>query len=665
MPKLLNNITSKAGFHSISFRLLSYILLCSTIFAAVITLIQLSWDYKEDVHIINNNLSQVEESFLQPIATSLWNLDAEQVEVQIEGIMNLPNMQYVLVKEMLGKTEIPLVVRGTAAQEYDIQREFNLVYQGQIVGTLMVAASLDQVYKRLIEKSLVILISQTIKTLIVSFIILLIIQHVVIRHLTTMAEYTHHLDLDNLDSNLVLNRRKKDRDRSKEDELDTLANTINHMGAKIKSELKARALAKEQLSHEQDFSNTIINASNAVIVTLSPELIIKNINPAGVMMTGYSQAEMQGKSWASLFCSEDKRSAIESELLSCRVIEDREISIIDQAGHQSILLWSFVPFYEETKVVKIIGFGHEVTKLKLIQKQYKQLNDKLEEKVSERTALLEKSNRQLVAAFNDLKLTQHTLIESEKMASLGNLVAGVAHEINTPIGISVTAGSYILEQSKQLKKNIKNQKLSRSFLNTFTNNLDESSNLLLNNLKRASELIGSFKQVAVDQSSESCYNFNVKNNLEQVLSSLHHKIKRSPCEVEVDCDPELENYSYPGSFTQIYSNLILNSINHAFDDWDGERKIQIAIKVENQFLKIDYSDTGRGIEPEILAKIFDPFVTSKRGKGGSGLGTHIIYNLVTQMFNGTITCKSELDKGAHFQLLLPYIPLQPCKTNKL
>lgn len=653
MLEMFKQLHSKAGFRSIKFRLLSYILLCSTIFAIVITGIQLAWDFREDVSLIENNFTQIEESFLQPIATSLWNLDSEQVEVQVEGIINLPNMQYVLVKEMLGRSEVPLVVRGKVAEQYDIQQTFSLIYQGELVGTLMVAASLEQVYNRLIERSVVILVSQTIKTLLVSFLILLIISHVVIRHIARMSDYARKLDLDNLDTTLKLEGRSPN-SPGKKDELDALAYTLNEMGKKLRIELQARLSANELLAHEQDFSKTVINASNAVIVTLDPELLITNVNPAGIMLTGYSQTEMEGKKWAKLFCSEDKREQIESELLSRRVIEDREVAIEDLAGHQSILLWSFVPFYENSQVVKIIGFGHDVTKLKLVQKQYKELNESLESIVSERTESLEKTNQQLVEAFDELKQTQTTLIESEKMASLGNLVAGVAHEINTPIGISVTAGSFLQELSKQLRKKVAEQKLSRAFLNEVTDNLDESSNLLLNNLRRASELIGSFKQVAVDQASESCYNFNVKDNLEQVITSLHHKIKRCPCEVEIDCDPHLTNFSYPGCFTQIYSNLILNSINHAFDNWEGEKKISITIKLVNRFLQIDYRDSGRGIEPEILAKIFEPFVTSKRGKGGSGLGTHIIYNLVVQMFKGTITCESQLGQGSHFQLLLPF-----------
>nr|MBP8065441.1 HAMP domain-containing histidine kinase [Aeromonadaceae bacterium] len=156
-----------------------------------------------------------------------------------------------------------------------------------------------------------------------------------------------------------------------------------------------------------------------------------------------------------------------------------------------------------------------------------------------------------------------------------------------------------------------------------------------------------------DQSSQAHYQFNVADNLHQVVVSLGHKLKKSQTEVEIQCDPKLMVLSYPGSFAQIYSNLILNSIRHGFEEWDKPKKIEIQIEHAGDELVIDYRDNGRGIDPKILPRIFDPFVTSKRGQGGSGLGTHIIYNLVVQLMKGRISCDSEIGLGAHFQIRLP------------
>ena len=221
------------------------------------------------------------------------------------------------------------------------------------------------------------------------------------------------------------------------------------------------------------------------------------------------------------------------------------------------------------------------------------------------------------------------------------------------MGISVTAASFLQERIRDFHQKIDEKQLSRSYLTELIHSLDESSQLLQNNLRRASDLISSFKQVAVDQSSQAHYKFNVADNLYQVAVSLGHQLRKSQSEMSIECDPELNIYSYPGSFAQIYSNLILNSIRHGFEDWDKPKRIDIQITSADGELVIDYRDNGRGIDPKILPRIFDPFVTSKRGQGGSGLGTHIIYNLVVQLMKGRISCDSEVGLGAHFQIRLP------------
>jgi PAS domain S-box-containing protein len=644
--------TAKAfGFNGLSYRLLSYILICSTVLAFIITALQLVWDYRKDVALIEGSIDQIHASFLQPISASLWNLDEEQVKVQIEGIMNLPNMQFVMVKEMLGSSEVPLLTQGAERDSYDISREFPLTYQGELVGKLFVAASLDQVYQRLIEKSVLILVSQTIKTLVVSFCILFIIYYLVIRHLHRIAQYTEQFNLDRLAISLALEGRPLP--RKKPDELDTLVATLNEMGSRLQDELMARHQSAEQLQQERDFSATLINSANMVICCLDPDLTIASVNPAAILLTGYHQQEIQGHNWLELFVDEAQRDPIRARIAAQEKIEDEELLMRDQDGGELTLQWTFAPFYEGEALKYLIGFGYDITRLKLIEREITEFNEQLEGKVQERTRSLSDANEQLGQAYDDLKQAQQTLVESEKMASLGSLVAGVAHEINTPIGISVTASSYLQEQVTAFKQHLDAKQLSRSYLNEFTLNLDESMQLLQSNLRRASELIASFKQVAVDQSSEARYSFNVSDNLHQVVVSLGHKLKKAQCELDIQCDPKLSLYSFPGSFTQIYSNLILNSIHHGFDDWDRPKKITIRVERRDERLVIDYSDNGRGIPAAILPRIFDPFVTSKRGQGGSGLGCHIIYNLVVQLLRGRIHCSSDPGHGAQFHISVP------------
>ncbi|MFQ2823095.1 MULTISPECIES: ATP-binding protein [Aeromonas] len=651
MSGLISKTAEAVGRNGLSYRLLSYILVCSTVLAMIITVLQLAWDYRKDVAVIEDSIGQIEASFLQPIAASLWNLDEEQVKVQIEGIMNLPNMQFVMVKEMLGNSEVPLLTQGVERESYDISREFNLTYQGEIVGKLFVAASLEQIYQRLIEKSVLIMVSQTIKTLVVSFCILIIIYYLVVRHLNRIASYAQKFNLDRLDMELELEGRPQP--RKKPDELDTLVATLNQMRTRLRDELVARHQAAEQLQQERDFSATLINSANMVICCMEPDLTIASINPAAILLTGYHQQELLQHNWLDLFVSPTQREELNNILAAEGSLADQEVIMHDQQAHELVLQWTFVPFYDGPNLKYQIGFGYDITQLKKVEREIIQLNEQLEGKVTERTRSLSEANNQLGKAYDDLKQAQQTLVESEKMASLGSLVAGVAHEINTPIGISVTASSYLQERVADFKSHIDSKQLSRSYLNEFTVNLDESMQLLQSNLRRASELIASFKQVAVDQSSEARYNFSLADNLHQVVVSLGHKLKKSQCEVDIQCDPKLSIFSFPGSFTQIYSNLILNSINHGFDNWDKPKKITIKVEQQGEELFIDYSDNGRGIPPEILPRIFDPFVTSKRGQGGSGLGTHIIYNLVVQLLKGRISCASEPGNGAQFHIRLP------------
>ncbi len=637
---------------SLAIRLLSYILICSFALAIIITLLQLLLDYQNDLTKIDASIEQVESSFVEPLATSLWNFDKEQIEIQSKGIMKLPYMQYVKVYEVVGNTEVAISHQGIIKDQYDISKKFDLIHQKQVVGTLFVAASLDQIYEQLIDKSLMILINQTIRIMIVSICILFIIYYMLIRHINKIALYTRNIKLSSHNKNLVLDGRKR-LTSSPSDELDELVYLLNKMQKRIVAELTDKEIAIKELQQERDFSATVINSSSTIICCLDADFKISTINPAAVILTGYSQEELNQKNWLDIFVLENRRAELQEKLSDNEPLYGIEINMHDQMGEVNTLLWTFSAFYEGMDIKYLIGFGHDITPQKQVEQEILLLNDQLEEKVSKRTAALTASNTQMVQTVEQLKRTQQTLVESKKMASLGSLVAGVAHEINTPIGISVTAASSLQEEISILKQELLENHLSRSHLDSFICHFTESSKLLNHNLKRAADLISSFKQVAVDQSSESCYSFNVKENVEQVVTSLKHKIKQSNTHVEIVCPNGLSIYSFPGSFVQIYSNLIINSIIHGFHDWDGDRNIFIDIELQGETLVIDYQDTGRGVSEDVSDRIFDPFVTSKKGSGGSGLGTHIVYNIVSQLFKGDIEYIAEA-KGAHFIMKMPY-----------
>ncbi|MEG4454372.1 ATP-binding sensor histidine kinase [Microcoleus sp. N9_A1] len=274
-----------------------------------------------------------------------------------------------------------------------------------------------------------------------------------------------------------------------------------------------------------------------------------------------------------------------------------------------------------------------------------EFNQNLEQLVSDRT-------QQLSNTLEALKATQTQLVESEKMASLGGLVAGVAHEINTPIGVGVTVASALAENTTEFASIYKSGKMKRSDLEEFVDIATQSSKALLINLDRAAALIQSFKQVAVDRSSEERRTFQIRPYLDEILLQLKPKLKNSQHSLKIKGDSKIAIDSYPGALSQVVTNLLINSLIHAYEPGISGELI-FAWKQEGKWLRFEYADEGKGIPPENLSKIFEPFFTTKRGQGGSGLGLHIVYNLVTQKLKGEIECLSEVGRGTKFIIKLP------------
>ncbi|MEG3861569.1 trifunctional serine/threonine-protein kinase/ATP-binding protein/sensor histidine kinase [Microcoleus sp. herbarium12] len=274
-----------------------------------------------------------------------------------------------------------------------------------------------------------------------------------------------------------------------------------------------------------------------------------------------------------------------------------------------------------------------------------QFSQNLESLVQQRTS-------ELSQTLEDLKSAQNKLVEAEKMAALGGLVAGVAHEINTPIGIGITAASLLAEKVTNFFDLYSKGQIKRSELEKFLDTAMQSSSMILSNLTRAAQLIHSFKEVAVDQSSELKRTFNVKHYLEEILTSLSAKLRRTKHKIQIRCDENIVLDSYPGVLCQIVTNLVLNSLIHAYDAED-EGILTFDIMLEGDRLIFEYADNGKGVTPQNLSKIFEPFFTTKRGQGGTGLGLHIIYNLVTQKLKGTISCESQVEKGTRFLIEFP------------
>lgn len=308
------------------------------------------------------------------------------------------------------------------------------------------------------------------------------------------------------------------------------------------------------------------------------------------------------------------------------------------------------------------------------RKAIHQLNEDLELKVEQRTLELNiknqeleeslevirkteqellESNRSLSSTLSELREVQDLLVESGKMALLGELVAGVAHEINTPIGVSLTMSSFMEREVGNLASKMNENKLSKREFNEFLARMEESSSSVVRNLLRAGELITSFKQVAVDQTSHSIRRFNLYDYVNETIMNLQSQYKNRAIDIVNNCPDDLNIVSYPGAYAQVLTNLLMNSLLHAFDH-DDKGKIIIHAEVLDGSLIMTFEDNGQGIPDEFVKKVFNPFFTTKRGFGGTGLGLNITFNIAVNILKGSIVCESEINKGTAFIMTVPF-----------
>jgi PAS domain S-box-containing protein len=294
-------------------------------------------------------------------------------------------------------------------------------------------------------------------------------------------------------------------------------------------------------------------------------------------------------------------------------------------------------------------FIRDITERKINEERIKSINIDLENRVQLRTIELEEKSRILAESLRQLESAQHQLVVSERMAAIGSLVAGVAHEINTPLGVGVTAASFIETSAEKLMREISDVAMDSDKIRSGVRALNESAALLMSNLTKAAELVQGFKQVAVDQTSGEKRKFKLHEYIDNIIQSLHPYTKKFPVKIINDCPEDIEIDTYPGGLSQVITNLINNSIIHAFPV-EREEVIRIRVYTADSKLIIEYSDNGKGIPSEIIDKIFDPFFTTRRNEGGSGLGLHIVFKIVNEQMRGDMVCESKQGEGTIFKM---------------
>jgi len=266
---------------------------------------------------------------------------------------------------------------------------------------------------------------------------------------------------------------------------------------------------------------------------------------------------------------------------------------------------------------------------------------------------LQDRTRQLSQSLEDLRAAQDSLIRTEKLAALGRLVAGVAHEINTPVGTSLTVASAFINKTNRFEADLARGDMRRSTLTDFIAAGREAASQIMANLGNAVDLIQSFKQVAADRNVSDRRRFDLGQLTEQVVKGLKFGLRSQNLTISVDCAPNLAMHSYAGPYGQVLTNLLLNSAVHAFPQ--GER---VSVRIAAQALGEDnvevlFSDDGCGMSPEVRRQVFDPFFTTRRDQGSTGLGLHIVHNIVTNRLGGRINLETRPGAGSRFRIVVP------------
>ncbi len=419
----------------------------------------------------------------------------------------------------------------------------------------------------------------------------------------------------------------------------------------IMRDVTERLQAEQALKDSAERFQRLFELAPVPLALLEPRGRVLAVNRQWTQLLGYTLAEVPDiPTWVELAYPDQTYRAMALSLweqaLSAVMDEGREmqpteVQVRCKDGQMRNVLVGGAMVGKELMTSFV-----DVTLQRRAQAELEALNASLESRVQERTQALQ-------SAIDHLQRTQEELVRSEKLAGLGALVAGVAHELNTPIGNAVMVSSTLRDLQQQFDDSV-TQGLKRSTLQQFQGHWREATEVIERNLRRAAELIASFKQVAVDQSSYQRRPFELGEVLHELHLTLSPTLRRSQVELIDEAPPGLRMDSYPGPLTQVLMNLVNNAVVHAFEGRPHPHRVRIrAEALPAQRVRLTVTDNGCGVDPAHLSRLFDPFFTTKLGRGGSGLGLHIVYTLVTGLLGGSVQVSSQPGQGCTVTLDLP------------
>lgn len=598
-------------------------------------------------------LHQYADVLSRGMAVAVWNLDRGVAGELVDAVMRNPDVVSVSVDDEVGQVFVRKVaeVLPTVATLTD-QRD--IVYNGTRVGSLQVVMTPERV-QREVRADLLRLGGAMLLQMALAFVLIWpIFRRRVLLPLLQLREGALRLARGDLSQPMVAQR---------QDEIGELAVALDTMRVDLAAVLREREQKAENLQQElaerqraeaalhvtQTKFKAIFDASpvSMSVSRIGEVAETLDVNSAWVRVFGLTRQQAIGSNGARTGIWKDTARREESmRILQAQgQLEGFRAWMLHGVTRQEMLCelsGRLVSLGGE--VVLIMAFD-DVTEQHRNEERILQLNATLEQRVQERTHELRATLEQLTAA-------QSELVRAEKMSALGSLVAGIAHELNTPIGNSLTVASTLEDKAHRFADSMATG-VTRSRLDEFVSSTRQGAGILMRGLQHAAELVSSFKQVAVDQTSLNRRRFDLGATVHEILLTLGPTIRKYDHAVDCDIATGIVMDSYPGPLGQIITNLVNNALIHAFERGQQGRVVVHASPGPAGTVQLQVSDNGIGIPPDHQTRVFDPFFTTRLGQGGSGLGLNIVYNLVTKTLGGTVHVASTPGQGATFHMVLP------------
>jgi signal transduction histidine kinase len=624
--------------------------------ALVLGYVQLTSKFTEEVLVrVRAPIQQSADVLAQGMAVAIWNVDHEVAAQLVGAVMRNPDVSSVTVtneyQDIFTSKQNPNIATGHLFRE-----ERQIRYNDTAIGHLQLEYSTARIEHERWNDLLKLTLALLAQVAISFMFIWRLFDRRMMQPLQELQQGAQRLARGELEQPLRWQR---------DDEIGQLAQGLDHMrqdlaallsereqkNAELQNELAERQRIEIALGLSQAKFAAIFNASPVAMTVsrMDDSQTLLDVNAAWVRLFKRERAYTLGSGTHGMWRVLQERQNAAKTLQQTGELTRCTAWMLCGGGHEDILceIWGKVIKLRDESLL-ILAYD-DITAKHLYEENILGLNASLEQRVLARTT-------ELSSALEQLTVTQDELRRSEKMSSLGSLVAGIAHELNTPIGNSLTVASTLQHHAEQFAREMDNG-MTRSRLSEFVRSAREGADILMRGLQQAGDLVASFKQVAVDQTSEKRRLFTLSETVAEIVLTLGPMLRKTSHSVHCEVATEIQMDSYPGALTQIITNLINNALLHAFIEREHGH-ISISATLQGDRVELCISDDGVGIPAANLTRVFDPFFTTRLGQGGSGLGLSIVYNLVEDILGGSISASNGIEQGACFTLNLPLVAPQ-------